>query len=85
MRLLHTKNLELREFLHDVPSYAILSHTWVEGEEVTFQEMLHATRVLNGDRTGAPGIGENDVRIAAKSGFDKTLSCCQEARRLDLD
>ncbi|KAL7943509.1 ankyrin repeat-containing domain protein [Trichoderma barbatum] len=44
MRLLHTKELdtggfELKEFgEHNVPLYAILSHTWGE-EEVTFQDM----------------------------------------------
>jgi hypothetical protein len=39
MRLLHTKTLELSEFLENAtPAYAILSHTW-EKEEVSFQDM----------------------------------------------
>jgi hypothetical protein len=39
MRLLSASSLEIEEFMgHDVPQYAILSHTWGE-EEVTFQDM----------------------------------------------
>ncbi|KAJ8129615.1 hypothetical protein O1611_g4018 [Lasiodiplodia mahajangana] len=43
MRLIDTKSLELKEFLGDptnprFPRYAILSHTWGEGE-VTFQDI----------------------------------------------
>jgi hypothetical protein len=39
MRLLHTKTLELHEFFGaEIPPYAILSHTWGEGE-VSFQEL----------------------------------------------
>jgi hypothetical protein len=39
MRLLHTRTLELSEFLENAtPAYAILSHTW-ENEEVSFQDM----------------------------------------------
>lgn len=43
MRLLDTTTLELTEFHeHQIPSYAILSHTWGE-EEVTIQEMVQGT------------------------------------------
>ena len=39
MRLLDTTSLELEEFVGDsVPRYAILSHTWVAGEEISFHE-----------------------------------------------
>ncbi|KAF5368512.1 hypothetical protein D9758_002437 [Tetrapyrgos nigripes] len=38
MRLLNTKTLKLREFYFDIPTYAILSHTW-DKEEVTLQDM----------------------------------------------
>lgn len=39
MRLLHTRTLELSEFLENaIPAYAILSHTW-EKEEVSFKDM----------------------------------------------
>jgi hypothetical protein len=43
MRLLNTLTLKLEEFFEDnIPSYAILSHTW-ESEEVTFKEMRRST------------------------------------------
>ena len=39
MRLLNTDNFEIKEVRDDeIPPYAILSHTWDEGE-VTFQDM----------------------------------------------
>jgi hypothetical protein len=39
MRLLHTKKLVLKEFAADeIPTYAILSHTWSYGE-VSFQDI----------------------------------------------
>jgi hypothetical protein len=47
MRLLHTKTLEFREFHQSqLPKYAILSHTWRHGEEVSFQEMSSKDREL---------------------------------------
>ncbi|THU99523.1 HET-domain-containing protein [Dendrothele bispora CBS 962.96] len=38
MRLLNTGTFEMREFLTEIPIYAILSHTW-EKDEVTFQDI----------------------------------------------
>ncbi|KAJ8119582.1 hypothetical protein ONZ43_g3497 [Nemania bipapillata] len=38
MWLINARSLQLKEFIGEKPSYAILSHTWGE-EEVTFQEM----------------------------------------------
>ncbi|KAF5370401.1 hypothetical protein D9758_006986 [Tetrapyrgos nigripes] len=38
MRLLSTIDFKVKEFLTDIPRYAILSHTW-EQEEVTFQDI----------------------------------------------
>ncbi|KAK7462397.1 hypothetical protein VKT23_007996 [Stygiomarasmius scandens] len=38
MRLLNTKTFQLAEFHNNIPTYAILSHTWEE-EEVTFQDI----------------------------------------------
>lgn len=41
MRLLNTTTLKLKEFWDDqIPSYAILSHTW-EQDEITLQELEH--------------------------------------------
>ncbi|KAH7114708.1 hypothetical protein B0J13DRAFT_488008, partial [Dactylonectria estremocensis] len=46
MRLLNTRNFEVKEFRDDeVPRYAILSHTWDE-EEVSLQD-LEGTRAAN--------------------------------------
>lgn len=39
MRLLNVKTLSLKEFRANIPPYAILSHTWHEGGEVTLQEL----------------------------------------------
>lgn len=40
MRLLDANTLEVVEFMdHNVPKYVILSHTWIEGQEVTLQDM----------------------------------------------
>lgn len=50
MRLINTHTLELSEFLGgNVPNYAILSHTWEDGE-VTFQDWkdLDTTRKKRG-------------------------------------
>ncbi|KAH9233965.1 hypothetical protein K456DRAFT_323037 [Colletotrichum gloeosporioides 23] len=39
MRLVNVRTLQLEEFFGEgIPKYAILSHTWTEGQEVTFQE-----------------------------------------------
>jgi hypothetical protein len=38
MRLLNTCTLQLEEFVDNIPSYAILSHTW-QHEEVVFSDM----------------------------------------------
>ncbi|KAF3055084.1 Vegetative incompatibility protein HET-E-1 [Daldinia childiae] len=41
MRLLNTTSLELKEFQGDtIPPYAILSHTWIDGEEVSFHDFI---------------------------------------------
>ena len=41
MRLINAATLELEEFnaSQDRPDYAILSHRWVHGEEVTFNDI----------------------------------------------
>lgn len=38
MRLLNARSLELKEFVDDIPPYAILSHTWEE-EEVLLSDL----------------------------------------------
>ncbi|CAJ2513719.1 Uu.00g018380.m01.CDS01 [Anthostomella pinea] len=44
MRLINTHTLDLEDYNKDIPPYAILSRTWEDGEEVTFQEW-HRDRV----------------------------------------
>src|ERR1700738_366061 len=74
MRLLHTQTLKLHEFFGaDIPPYAILSHTWDEGE-VSFQEWQ------SGD--GNLKAGYDKVRrccqMAASDGFPYVWvdTCC---------
>ncbi|CAK7219861.1 hypothetical protein SCUCBS95973_003964 [Sporothrix curviconia] len=51
MRLINTKTLELEEYFNNIPKYAILSHTWGEGE-VSFADWkdLGAARKKEGFR-----------------------------------
>jgi hypothetical protein len=74
MRLLHTQTLELHEFFGtNIPPYAILSHTWGEGE-VSFQE-------LQSDN-GKSKLGYDKIRgcceIAVSDGFQYVWvdTCC---------
>ncbi|KAI1113282.1 HET-domain-containing protein [Nemania sp. NC0429] len=69
MRLINTQTQELTEFFHNVPPYAILSHTW-EKEEVTFQEYVLAT---------GPEARRH-THIRRKAGFSKIIGACQRAR-----
>jgi hypothetical protein len=39
MSLINTKTLDLEEFVSKPPRCAILSHTWEDGEEISYQEM----------------------------------------------
>ncbi|KAF4918005.1 Vegetative incompatibility protein HET-E-1 [Colletotrichum viniferum] len=69
MRLINVNTLELEEFFGEkIPQYAILSHTWVDGEEVTFQEFPDQKRKAE---KGGPN----------KSGWDKIQSTVQLARK----
>jgi hypothetical protein len=74
MRLLNTRTLKLHEFFDsNIPPYAILSHTWGEGE-VSFQELQ------SGD--GKSKAGYNKIRrcceMAASDGFEYVWAdtCC---------
>ncbi|KAK7439983.1 hypothetical protein VKT23_017236 [Stygiomarasmius scandens] len=61
-RLIDTHNLQLVEFHKNsvVPSYAILSHRWIPGEEIVYEDFFQPTQ--------------------SKSGYQKILSACQQAR-----
>ena len=41
MRLLHTTDLTFEEFFEtEVPKYAILSHRWVSGQEISYKDFM---------------------------------------------
>jgi hypothetical protein len=67
IRLINTKDFSLTSFV-DVrtPEYAILSHTWDHGQEISFSEMM----AIFAD-PHHPGAG--------KSGYKKIVSTCQHA------
>ncbi len=51
MWLINVKTRLLEEFIGlEIPEYAILSHTWEAGQEVTFQEISRDPRGINGKR-----------------------------------
>ncbi|KAK5720406.1 hypothetical protein LTR17_015043 [Elasticomyces elasticus] len=65
MYLINAKTYRLEYFMDsDIPPYAILSHTWGPGEEVTFQDMQ------NTNGTGLP---------VGKPSFSKIRFTCEQA------
>jgi hypothetical protein len=76
MRLLHCQTLSFREFYDEssFPPYAILSHTWAAGEEVTLQEMLAPGAST---KTGYAKIKET-CRLALQLGLEFAWvdTCC---------
>ena len=53
MRLINVETLQFKEFHESqIPQYAILSHTWEDGEEMTYQDMMAASR------PSKPGYGK---------------------------
>lgn len=78
MRLLHTKNLELTEFVsNNRPQYAILSHTWGEGE-VLFNDANRGQAHLL--RCGKLGLAKvlKAAEVAKDNGYDYIWidTCC---------
>ena len=70
MRLINTKSFDMREFVSDdeIPTYAILSHTWNE-EEVSFQHWETRGSVDITSMKGYVKI-QNFVDLAAKEGYE---------------
>src|SRR4051812_8900977 len=69
MRLLNTKNIqEVVEFIgeEEHPPYAILSHTWEKGEEVSLRELSDPAKCAN--KKGYRKI-EQACAMAARNGF----------------
>ncbi|KAI0905047.1 HET-domain-containing protein [Ustulina deusta] len=73
MRLIDVKTLQLKEFHHNIPPYAILSHTW-GSEEVTFQDYLLVT-----DAYSNPNMNARIHTIKRKAGFTKIIGACKRA------
>ncbi|KAL0939197.1 uncharacterized protein CTRU02_205807 [Colletotrichum truncatum] len=69
IRLINTETLQMSFFSNSkLQGYAVLSHTWVEDEEVSFQEMCQ--------------IADNpDHEATRKSGYHKIVATCQKAKR----
>lgn len=74
MRLIDVHTYRLKEFHHDVPQYAILSHTWGD-EEVTFQEY----RLLTEHRSIC-SINIDAREVKKKAGFVKIVGACRRAQ-----
>ncbi|KAI1344331.1 HET-domain-containing protein [Xylariaceae sp. FL0016] len=79
MRLLNTQTLKLSEFNGDTaPPYAILSHTWVEGQEVGFHDSVEL-------KPSATTTSEdNNDNNNSKTGFRKVQGACRKARDNDI-
>ncbi|KAI1325475.1 HET-domain-containing protein [Xylariaceae sp. FL0255] len=75
MRLLNVLSLDFKEVTDPKFSgYAILSHTWVEGQEVSFQDWLLW-------RQKSPGWEE----IERRSGHTKILDACEMTKEYNLE
>ncbi|KAI8961352.1 HET-domain-containing protein [Daldinia sp. FL1419] len=74
MRLLNCRTLGFEEFVGYVPAYAILSHTWGEGE-ITFSDM--SNRESASSKYGMEKI-EATCRVALEEGLDYAWvdTCC---------
>jgi len=73
MRLLETicDSLRLKNFQNDIPSYAILSHTWgPDGTEVTFADIENG---MDRDQAGHK-----------TASYDKLVFCGNQAKRNGL-
>ncbi|PVH79175.1 HET-domain-containing protein [Cadophora sp. DSE1049] len=80
MWLLDTSSLALHSFMgDDVPSYAILSHTWGK-EEVSFQDILSLQNPVNQtfDFRGAQAQ-QLVLDIKNRAGYHKIVWCCAQA------
>ncbi|KAJ8106078.1 hypothetical protein OPT61_g9781 [Boeremia exigua] len=69
MRLLYESDGELRwtnDLIKDIPRYAILSHTWVDEQEVTFNDLKCLADVNGTTKT--------------KAGWDKIEFCARQAQ-----
>ncbi len=84
MRLLHTIYHSFHEFYHDIPQYAILSHTWGD-EEISHHDWLFLLE--SSGAAESKTLVENQKstekvhRLRGKAGYRKIIECCQIALR----
>lgn len=79
MRLINTQTYTFSEYLGDnIPSYAILSHTW-GSEEVTYQDWLYVQQ-QNPPRWGWVQVPEEISQLKSKAGYVKIINACEIAR-----
>jgi len=70
MRLLECNNASELSLTKDlvgddkIPPYAILSHTWKEGQEVTFSDLMDGTGIFDVFMSLIYGEGEERVQTA---------------------
>ncbi|KAI1124124.1 HET-domain-containing protein [Nemania abortiva] len=74
MRLLHCKSLAFEEFVHDIPRYAILSHTWGD-EEVSLDDM----------KSAPASVSTASSRLEGLEGYRKIRASCRIAQEQGLD
>ncbi|KAJ2894663.1 hypothetical protein MKZ38_007321 [Zalerion maritima] len=78
MRLINTTSHELETFFSSPPSYAILSHTWVDGQEVTYQDMLLLSSPSSSNQKTAT------EHVSSRSGYKKIIKTCDLAKSRGL-
>jgi Heterokaryon incompatibility protein (HET) len=79
MRLINSESLTLEEFIgggYNTPKYAILSHTWEDGE-VTFQDFAYLNRDERAQKKGFRKI-QKTCDLAKKAGLKYAWvdTCC---------
>jgi hypothetical protein len=81
MRLINTKSLKLHEFFGDaIPKYAILSHTWGDGE-INFAEWLYLQEQRHPSMSWLRWTQEEDEvnRLKSQPGYQKIIRACEIA------
>ena len=83
MRLIRATSLEIHEFIgKQIPKYAILSHTWVDGEEIEFRHLRNLQIVNKSEHNGFYDGGFEKIRRACSRALKDDLSylwvdtCC---------
>jgi len=79
MRLINTATLKIEDFPgRKIPRYAILSHTWAEGE-LTFQDWIY-TQGQDPPRWGWSRTPDEIDAVKSARGYVKVVGACEYAR-----